>query len=104
MSHRENARVAEAQKRPSLTQEAKNEFKAAMPTCLGCGGKDAVFCRLFTDNYLDTSGKITASASASAVLKMWPVRPPKILAADPEGIGAHRLICQGLIGGQLLTF
>jgi hypothetical protein len=21
----------------------------AGPTCLGCGGKDAVFCRLFTD-------------------------------------------------------
>ena len=23
-----------------------NEFKAARLTCLGCGGKDAVFCRL----------------------------------------------------------
>jgi hypothetical protein len=33
----------------SLAQEAKNEFKVAMPTCLRCGGKDAVFCRLFTD-------------------------------------------------------
>jgi hypothetical protein len=29
--------TAEAQNRPSLAQE----FKAARPTCLGCGGKDA---------------------------------------------------------------
>jgi hypothetical protein len=30
-------------------RKSLNEFKAARLTCLGCGGKDAVFCRFFTD-------------------------------------------------------
>src|SRR6266480_3039689 len=33
-------------------RKSLNEFKAARLTCLGCGGKDAVFCRLFTDTYI----------------------------------------------------
>ena len=35
-----------------------NEFKAARPTCLGCRGKDAVFCRLTTDTSIDAVKKV----------------------------------------------
>jgi hypothetical protein len=38
----------EAQNRGRLWRESRRKIKAARRTCLGCGGKGAVFCPLFT--------------------------------------------------------
>jgi hypothetical protein len=60
--------AAETQNRPSLAQEAKTSLKRRGPRVWGCGGKDAVFCRLFTETSIAVETDIPASQGFSISL------------------------------------